>query len=82
MCSSYKYKKIKMPINTRFTQYREVICNAKYYCKVKSSVSLHSLQFIIRLLMTCLWFSVTEAAFSLWMGNEQLSQDQPHHSRF
>ena len=50
--------------------------------KVKSSVSPCSLQYIIRLLMTRLCFSVTEGAFSLWMGNEQLPQDQSHPSRF
>lgn len=50
--------------------------------KGKSSVSLCSLQYIIRLLMTCSWFSVTEGAFSLWMGNEQLPQDRSHRSRF
>lgn len=50
--------------------------------KVKSSVSPHSLQYIIGLLMTRLCFSVAEGAFSLGMGNEQLPQDQSHHSRF
>lgn len=50
--------------------------------KVKSSVSLYSSQYIIHLLMTCLWFSMTKGVFLLWMDNEQLPTDQPHHFRF
>lgn len=50
--------------------------------RVKSSVSLRCLQYIIHLLMTCACLSVTEGAFSLWMGNGQLPQDRSHHSTF
>lgn len=83
MCSSYRNKKVKMPINVGFTRYGEVICNEKYHCEYgKSSVSPCSLQYIIPLLMICLCFSVTEGEFSLWTGNEQLPQDRSHHSRF
>jgi len=49
--------------------------------KVKSSGCLPRLRYVIRLLMTCVCFSMTEDAFSLCMSNEHL-QDQSHHSRF
>lgn len=43
-------------------------------------MGLHRLQYIIYLLMTCLSFPVTKGEFSLWVGDEQLPQDQSHRS--